>query len=125
VVNESSDIRQDIQGMARIFNLILHYELGNSDSLEYFVKSTYRFLLKRNRLYKVESIVLNYLRKNANLFSQREVIESFKKLREELVPLSQDPFEKKAFEEFDLLSWLESKIEKKSFGEIVRSKSPS
>jgi len=123
VIHESSAvIRQDIQGMARIFNLILHYELGNIESLEYFIKSTYRFLSKRNRLYKVESIVLNYLRKNTHLISQKEILESFRKLHEELLPLTQDTFEKKAFEEFDILSWLESKIEKKSFGEIVRGK---
>lgn len=123
VINESSpNIREDIQGMARIFNLILHYELGNTDALEYFIKSTYRFLLKRQRLYKVESIVLNYLRKNVNLFSQKEILESFQKLHEELLPLAKDTFEKKAFEEFDIISWLESKIEKKSFGEIVRRK---
>jgi len=123
VINESTpDIREDIQGMARIFNLILHYEFGNTDSLEYFIKSTYRFLLKRKRLYKVESIVLNYLRKNAQLYSQKEILESFQKLHAELFLLTQDPYEKKAFEEFDIISWLESKIEKKSFGEIVRRK---
>lgn len=110
VIAESvADIREDIQGMARIFNLILHYELGNTDSLEYFIRSTYRYLLKRQRLYKVESAVLNYLRKNAYLYSQKEIIASFKKLREELLPHTRDMFEKKAFEEFDLIGWLEGK----------------
>ena len=123
VINESSpDIRQDIQAMARIFNLILHYELGNTDLIEYIIKSTYRFLLKSQRLYNVESIVLNYLRKNAYLISQKEILESFRKLHKELLPLAKDKFEKKAFEEFDIISWLESKIEKKNIGEVVRSK---
>jgi hypothetical protein len=123
VINESSpEIRQDIQGIARIFNLILHYELGNMDLMEYIIKSTYRFLLKSERLFKVETIVLNYLRKNAYLTSEKEILESFRKLHKELSPLTKDQFEKKAFEEFDILSWLESKIEKKSFAEIVRKK---
>lgn len=123
LMNESSEgIRDDIQGIARIFNLILHFELGNTDSLEYFIRSTYRFLMKRKRLYKVESFVLNYLRKNTHLISQKEIIDSFKALHEELLPLAKDPFEKKAFEEFDIISWLESKIAKKRFGEIIRSK---
>src|SRR6185369_3664972 len=97
---------QDIQAMARIFNLILHYELGNTDLMEYIIKSTYRFLLKSQRLYKVESMVLNYLRKNAFLTTEKEILESFRKLHRELLPLAQDRFEKKAFEEFDILSWL-------------------
>ncbi|MBI4931695.1 MAG: hypothetical protein HY841_13075 [Bacteroidetes bacterium] len=113
VINESfPEIRQDIQAMARIFNLILHYELGNTDSLEYFIKSTYRFLLKSQRLYKVETIVLNYLRRNANLNSKKEILESFRKLHKELLPLSKDRFEKKAFDEFDILKWLEKKTDK-------------
>ena len=124
VINESSpEVRQDIQAMARIFNLILHYELGNVDLMEYIIKSTYRYLLKSKRLYKVETIVLSYLRKNSFLSSQKEILESFRKLHEELFPLSKDKFEKKAFEEFDILSWLESKIEKKSFEEIIKRKS--
>ena len=114
VINESSaGIREDIQGMARIFSLVLHYEMGNTDQLEYFIRSTYRYLLQRKRLYKVESLVLNYLRKNSQLFSQKEILESFRKLHGEIIPLTQDPFEKKAFEEFNIIIWLEGKMEKR------------
>ena len=36
--------------------------------------------------------------------------------------LSKDPYESRAFEHFDFISWLESKIEKRPFVEIVREK---
>lgn len=111
VINESdAAIRKDIQGMARIFNLILHYELGNSDLLEYIIKSTYRHLLKSERLFKVESIILNYLKKNAHLVSKKDILESFRQLHKELLPLTKNRYEKKAFDEFDILAWLESKM---------------
>ena len=42
-------IRNDLYCFAKIMNLIAHYELGNSDLLEYTVKSTYQFLYKRNK----------------------------------------------------------------------------
>ena len=47
--------REDIHSFGQILNLFIHYELGNDKLLEYIVKSTYRFLLKRKRLFKVES----------------------------------------------------------------------
>ena len=115
-------VRQDIRAMARIFNLILHYELGNTDHLEYIIKSTYRYLLAGSRLYKVETKVLNYLKRSVHLAAQHDIVASFSRLRAELAPLTRDPFEKKAFEEFDLITWLEAKTAGKSFCQIVQNK---
>ncbi len=123
IINQSGHgVRHDIQAMARIFNLILHYELGNIELLEYMLKSTYRFLLKSNHLYKVETIMLNYIRKSAYLTSENEIKKSFATLYKELVPLSKNKYEKKAFEGFDLLAWLRSKIENKSFELVVKER---
>ncbi|MEW6470286.1 MAG: hypothetical protein AB1458_15335 [Bacteroidota bacterium] len=123
VIQESPPgIRQDIQAMARIFNLVLHYELGNTDLLEHIIRSTYRFLLRSQRLFRVETILLNYLRRSAWLSTRKEVIASFRELHKELLPLRKDRYESKAFEEFDILSWLESKIEGRTFGAVVRGK---
>lgn len=116
-------IREDILCSARIFNLIIHYELGNEDLLEYLVKSTYRFLYKRKRLYKFETDILNFIRKKLpEIDTQKQLIGAFKGLKEELVEIIKDPFEKKALEYFDFISWLESKIENRPFAEIVREK---
>ncbi len=123
IINETnSSVRQDIQSMTRIFNLIVHYELGNLDMLEYNLKSTYRFLMKSQRMYKVETIVLQYIRKSAFLVTKNEIFESFKKVHKQLLPLTKDRFEKKAFEEFDCISWLESKIEGQTFEEIIKER---
>jgi hypothetical protein len=110
LANNDPGIRNDIKAMARIFNLILHYELGNTDLMEYIIPSTYRFLLKSQRLYKVETVVLDYLKRSAHLSSRKEILGSFRQLYKELLPLSRDKYEKKAFEEFDLLRWLEQKL---------------
>jgi hypothetical protein len=109
LANTDTGIRDDIKAMARIFNLLLHYELGNTDLMEYIIPSTYRFLLKSQRLYKVESIVISYLKRSVNLHSKKEIISSLKKLHQELLPLTKDKYERKAFEEFDLLWWLEKR----------------
>ncbi|MGQ0829271.1 MAG: hypothetical protein ACT4ON_12855, partial [Bacteroidota bacterium] len=114
--------RQDIQALARIYNLIIHFELKNSLLLPYSALSTYRFLIKRNTLYKSEKIILRFIKNYPSLTDNKEITNAFKNLKKEISSLLDDPFEKRAFEFFDLMSWLESKIEKKSFAEIIKEK---
>jgi hypothetical protein len=124
LMNEyQKELRYDIQSAVRILNLILHYELGNSRLLEYNAISAYRFLYKSKRLYKLENIVLNFIRKKMHhIYTPKDEVEAFIELRKEFVELSDDPYEKKAFEYFDYISWLDSRIEKKSFEEIAKEK---
>ncbi|MEQ9288127.1 MAG: hypothetical protein RIG77_14520 [Cyclobacteriaceae bacterium] len=123
IINSSdTNIREDIHGFARILSLICHYELGNIELIEYNVRSTYRFLLKTKDLHQFQRYILNFLRKlNATMTSQ-ELIARFKKLRENLIPLSLNQYEKRSFIYFDIISWLESKIEKRPVKDIIREK---
>ena len=52
----------------------------------------------------------------------KELIKHFEKLRENLIPLSENQYEKRSFIYFDIISWLESKIENRSVKEIIREK---
>ena len=124
IINDTDiEFRRDIYCFARILNLVLHYELGNDDLLEYIVKSTYRFLYKRKRLYKFETSFLDFIRqKLPKVKSNKELVGAFKELKIELEAIAKDPFEKKALEYFDFISWLESKIGNRPFAEIVKEK---
>ncbi|MBI2271893.1 MAG: hypothetical protein HYU69_16245 [Bacteroidetes bacterium] len=123
ILNNPLDARSDLHCFSKIISLIIHFELNDTELLEYSIKSTYRYLLKRNRLYKFEDAILNFIRKK--IFKKntyKDLIEAFKELCEELLKLSKNPFEKRALEYFDFISWLESKIENRSFAEVVREK---
>jgi len=124
ILNETNiKIREDLHAVTRIFNLIIHFELGNESMLDSLVRSTYRFLYQRERLYKFETIVLDFIRKKLpKVITQKELLLVFKELKQELEEIIKDPFERKALEYFDFISWLESKIENKSFAEIVKEK---
>jgi len=124
ILNETDrKIREDVQAVTQIFNLIIHFELGNQSILDSLVRSTYRFLYKRKRLYKFETIVLNFIRiKLPKAITQKELLLAFKELKKELEEIIKNPFEKQALEYFDFISWLESKIENRPFAEIVREK---
>lgn len=108
----------------RMMNMLLHYELKNTDLLPREIRSTYRFLHKLNTLHKFEKTMLGFIKEMPRAVTQKEIIESFKKLKIRLEEIARDPQE--AFminTSFDYISWLESKIEKRSFAEIVREKS--
>jgi len=52
-----------------------------------------------------------------------EIKKEFKKIHTRLQKFETHPYEKRAFLYLDILSWLESKIENKTVGEIIREKS--
>jgi len=123
ITRSDVNLRNDLMCFALLMRIIVQFEMGKQDLLECTVRSVYRFLHKRKRLYKFEDIILRFIRNQApGMNSKNEITSAFKKLKEELLPLTNDPFEKNAFAYFDMISWLESKIENKTFSEIVKSK---
>jgi len=115
------DFRSDIQVFTRILSLICHYELENTEQMEYFMRSTYRFILKNESMQGFNHIILSFLRK-MNSITADKLVESFTKLKNQLIPLSTDPFQKRAFIYFDSISWLESKIYNKPVQIIIKEK---
>lgn len=125
ILNHSSDeVRRDTYSLALIFNLIIHFELGNSDLLEYSVKSAYRFLYKKQNLFAFEKSILHFIRKAAQYrIGSGELTEEFRKLKKELVSVFEKaPTERRVLEFFDFLSWIDSKIEGKDFAQVIREK---
>ena len=121
ILNSTQDIREEYVCVSKILNLIIYYEQEDI-LLPHVVVSTYRYLIKRNRKYRSESVLIDYLRKLSTLLSREKEVVLFKKMRSELLVFVRDPFEKALFEYFDIISWLDSKIEKRSFAEIVKEK---
>jgi len=123
IINDKElTVREDIQCFARILNLLVHYELGNYDLIEYIMKSTRRYLSNKNKLNKFELITLNYIRKLINADIDDDKMYIYSEWKKELNAISDDILEIKAFEYFDFLSWLESKQGKKSFAQVVKEK---
>ena len=62
------------------------------------------------------------IRKLINVNSKKESLQFFKQLKLALEPVVKDPLEEKFLVYFDIMSWLESKIENKKFADVVKSK---
>lgn len=116
------DSSQDIHCIGRIFNLIIHLEIGNNDLIPYTFRSTQRYLSKRKRIYRFESVFLQFINKLSKADSAGEIRNTFHALRPELQSLVKDPFEKVVFEYFDFITWVEGKYLGIPFREMVIKK---
>lgn len=121
VLNDNEqNLRQDIYSFARLFNLVLHFELENYDFLEYIIKSTNRYFSKQERDFEVETVCIKHIRKLSKILSQNERVAVFVAMKEELDMLLQDHNEKVVLEYFNITAWVESKINKISMSEAVK-----
>ena len=118
----STDLREDLHCFARIMNLVCHYELGNFDVIKHYIISTYRFLLKKDDLRLFQKFVLSFLKNLSTDTDAKSLLGQFENLKSQLLTLVDSPYEKRAFIYFDIISWLESKIEKRSVQEIIKEK---
>ncbi len=113
---------QDYQCYSRIIQVISYFEAGYIDSLEYALKSAYHFISKMDRVYQYENIILKYLRMSFRIKTKSELTEMFKEMKNSLEKISKDPFEQNAFDAFNILYWLESKITGKPLTDIMKNK---
>jgi len=106
---EAGHLREDIQCYSRLLHLIAHYELGNYEYLKYQVETVTRFFAKLKDLNHIQREILGFFRKNYAL-QGAELKQAFKTLRERVVVLSNDPYERRAFQHLDILAWIDKKL---------------
>ena len=103
-------VRRDLEYNARVLNLIIHYELGNYEYLEHLILSTYRFLYKRKKIFALETLILNFIRRLPRIESDKDLAENFFILRKEMRTIYKRPHEKNIFMYFDYLEWVNRKL---------------
>lgn len=123
IYNEKEiDLRADIYSFTRILLLVCHFELGNDYLLESNIRSTYRYFRKQGQLSQYQKHILNFLR---DLFvdpSELNLKKQFLALKNQMLRLEKNKYEKRAFMYFDIITWLESKVENRTVQEIIQEK---
>jgi hypothetical protein len=123
IINEpDTGLREDLHSFARILRLICYFEMGDAEMIEMNTRATYRFLLRKKEFGKYEEHILKFLREVQNVYSAKEVIANFNTLKTQMLRLERDTYERRAFNYFDIISYLESKIEGKTIEEVVKAK---
>jgi hypothetical protein len=123
IINASdTSVREDLQSFARIIKLICYFELNDDEMVESNIRSTYRFLLKKENFIRYQQYITRFLKGLRKEYSRSEVLERFNILKKQMQELENDPFQRRAFLYFDMISYLESKISGRGIQEVVQEK---
>jgi len=96
---------------AQLLYMLLHLELNNKGLLPYAIRSTQRYLKTRDRTYKFETLLLEFINAMARSKKHGTTVVAYQELLEGLKLIQNDPYEAAAFEYFDLLNWANNKLE--------------
>ncbi|HEU0064738.1 MAG TPA: hypothetical protein VFQ58_06890, partial [Flavisolibacter sp.] len=118
IINDSVDLRYDLQCYARLLHLMAHFELGNSSIIESLTKSVYRFMAKMENLTVVEEQMFKFLRNSFKL-SRHKLKPELELFLQRIKQFEKSRFETRAFAYLDVISWVESKVYNKTMSEII------
>lgn len=115
-------VNPEAQYFLNLFYLIAHYDSGHNEILPYLVQSFHRFLRKKSYISKVETVMVDLLKKLPKGDKVKNLRESFEQMRKEVDNIPKEKAHYYIFKYFDVAAWLESKISGKTFGEIIKEK---
>lgn len=121
IIHESMDLRYDLQCYARLLHLLAHFELGNYELIEPLSRSVYRFMSKRKNFTVVEEEMFKFLRKRIKVRNQ-ELYTELQDFLHRVKKFEKSRFETRAFAYLDIISWVESKVYRKTMSEVIREK---
>ncbi len=121
IINDESDLRYDLQSYARILHLFAHVELGNQDLVKHLAKSVYRFMQQLKNLTVVEEELVKFLRNKVEL-KGKEFKAELEALHARIKAYEKNRFETRAFAYFDIISWLEARINNTTMSEVITKK---
>jgi len=119
LVQEPSEVRQDIYHFTKILLLITVYEINDSTLLRSTIISTYRFLYTQKSNYQLDKLILAFLRQLTDIKNKTTLKAMFTQLLQDLEALKQNNFERKVFAYFDFIAWTKSKINDESFAKTI------
>gem|GEM_PF-4571166 len=107
VVHKEYEIYLDTQ----LLRVIVLFELREMDLFETEMDNLYRSLKGKERLFAFEKAIFNYLRKRMRLSPEDTLEPWVRKLKEDMVSITQDPNESMGLYPFDVIGWLEKTLE--------------
>lgn len=113
LLNEYSEAeRPDLYNFAKLMNLLIHFELGNHGYIRYKQASVRYYYKKQSADFETENHVLKFFSKEKNYTTYLQ--NSLLSLKATLQNTKTHSLEKYAYNYFDFLDWINSKILKKS-----------
>ena len=110
--------RKDLYIHSKLFNLAIHYELGNKEHLDYITKLTYKFVKDRKKLNDFEKIVFKFFNEINDKITSKEIENCFNEFHFNLTKLQKKNTDESSFRFFDYVNWAKSKITGQSFKDL-------
>ena len=95
---------------ARILNVVILFEAGEEQLLDYALTSLYRFLKEKKKLFKFERALIDFIRKAQNAGGGKGLEVYLRKLRDDLKRVSEIPGEPLGLMQFNILDWLNTRL---------------
>lgn len=112
--------RKDLQSLARILNLIIHYEMKNINLIESLLRSTYRFLSDKDFFAEFEKKFLSSFREAIEIQSRKELKIHWENLSKEYERLEEELNLPSFIRWFPIKEWIDAKASEISFAQIVK-----
>jgi len=93
----------------RLLNIIIYYEKGDTDYIEYEIRSYKRFF-GRQQLLKSELLLFRFIKICPDTRRKKIPDLQYKKMQEEFGSLQKDRYEKQLLKYFDLIGWIRNKL---------------
>lgn len=124
LVLNDSDVKhvEDLHASARLLTMLLQYEVGRKEIMEYLARSTQRFLVRLEGLYPFEALMIEFMRKLSSSKRTTDPVKLYQELREELVKVGYEPGDRNSLSTLDLFAWVDSKLEGRAISEILKEK---
>lgn len=120
ILEDKSEIKQNISNTTKILLPIIHFELGHQDLVDSLTRSAYRTLSSKNRLHEFEKALIKYLKGMPLSTDTDEFKQKLNDFETELNLLQANEATKSyAIEEVSL--WVNSHIHSKKMSDILTS----
>ena len=107
----------------RLLHLLVHFELGNYDYIEYETRSIKRGLVSsESESYLLEKIVFKFVTQAVKAKDTQSKAALWKKIEKDIEAIQHNKYEIQILKIFDFSCWIEAKLCKKSFAVLLKDK---
>ena len=106
----------------RLVNLMVNYETGDFDMIQYESRSIIREISRNEKMYHTEHLMLRFVSKPPQILVPIQRTKMWEKISPELDKIRNDIYEIQILKIFDFTAWIESKLRRIPLGKILAEK---
>lgn len=107
----------------RLIRLLAHYELSNHEFVKHEISAFKRKMNNGDKTYKLERLIFRFINHDAPFLGKQKREMLWEKLKPAFLKLSADKYEIQILKIFDFSTWVEAKLCKRNFADLLQEKS--